>query len=419
MNRNEEYYKLLSEFEQTPPALNYTVQRAQARNKRRRRLRTFLGIPVGSLAVFLISFTCLVNFLPPFAMACGDIPILRGLAKSVSWSPSLSAAVENEYVQPINQKQTINGITVRVEYVIVDQKQVNFFYTLDAANDAPLEADSNLLGVDGGALEGFSLHSGNYGIPNGELRSCTADFQDGDVPGAVQLRLQVYTNAPEEHDAIAPPAQSVEDSMLAETVYDRPDYLAEFSFELAFDAYYTAQGETIPVNQTFRLDGQTLTLTDAELYPTHIRLNFKDAPANTAWLKGLEFYLENQRGEKFKPISNGVSATGSIDSPMMESFRVESDFFRGSTTLTLHITASSWLDKDKERIPVDLTHKTAKNLPQGVEFESAKHQTAGWILTFTGEEFEENHFYQLFGSRYYDADGKEYEINSSSADMGD
>ncbi|MFR7893274.1 MAG: DUF4179 domain-containing protein [Dysosmobacter sp.] len=55
-----------------------------------------------------------------FARACGRIPLLADLAKAVSWSPSLSAAVENDYVQPLRLSQSKNGITARVEYLIVD-----------------------------------------------------------------------------------------------------------------------------------------------------------------------------------------------------------------------------------------------------------------------------------------------------------
>ena len=422
MNRNEEYRQLLSQLNQTPPELEGTVQRACSRAKKVRRLRTALGVPVGSLAACFAAFILLVNLFPPFAMACGSVPLLRKLAKTVAWSPSLSAAVENEYVQPIEQTQTKNGITARVEYVIVDQKQVNFFYTLQSENGDQLEADPTLLGEDGNRLEGHSLSSGGFNTPNGELRSCTADFMDIDVPGTVRLALKVYSNDTQSDaaDGTAPaPVSSVVDDMMRENRYTEPDYLAEFFFDLAFDAYYTAQGKMLTVEQTFTLDGQTLTLADAELYPTHIRLNFRDDPANTAWLRGLEFYLENQKGETFAPISNGISATGNPDTPMTDSYRVESDFFRGSTSLTLHITRATWLDKDKERIRVDLKNETADILPQGVELDSAERRGGGWLLQFSAQEFEENHSYQLFSSLYYDADGMEYEICSWSSNSGD
>ena len=95
MNRNEEYQALLQELEATPPALDGTAERALRRRRRDRRLRLF-GVPAGSLAACFIAFVLLVNLFPPFARACGNVPVLRALAQAVAWSPSLSAAVEND-----------------------------------------------------------------------------------------------------------------------------------------------------------------------------------------------------------------------------------------------------------------------------------------------------------------------------------
>ena len=58
------------------------------------------------------------------------------------------------------------------------------------------------------------------------------------------------------------------------------------------DSSYTAQGTVIPVNADFTLDGQRFTLTEVELYPTHLRVNLEDDPTNTAWLRGVDLYLE-------------------------------------------------------------------------------------------------------------------------------
>ena len=77
------------------------------------------------------------------------------LAQAVAWSPSLSAAVENDYVQPIGQSQTVNGVTATVEYVIVDRKQLSIFYTLDYAPDlGPMWADCRITPGDGSAGTG-------------------------------------------------------------------------------------------------------------------------------------------------------------------------------------------------------------------------------------------------------------------------
>ena len=113
MNREEEYRALEKELENLPESLETVVQRAAARKKNLQKKRRVFGIPAASLAACFAGFVLLVNLFPPFAYACGGVPLLRKLAKAVAWSPSLLAAVENEYVQPIDQSKTVNGITPR------------------------------------------------------------------------------------------------------------------------------------------------------------------------------------------------------------------------------------------------------------------------------------------------------------------
>ncbi len=184
MTRNEEYQALLQELETTPAALDGAVERALRRRKRDRRLRLF-GVPAGSLAACFAAFVLLVNLFPPFARACGSVPVLRELAQAVAWSPSLSAAVENDYVQPIGQSQTVNGVTATVEYVIVDRKQLNIFYTLDYAPD---------LGPIWARLPDLPRRRqrGRRRRPDGEAGGAggvTLDYVDQDVPECFIMTL--------------------------------------------------------------------------------------------------------------------------------------------------------------------------------------------------------------------------------------
>ena len=120
MNRMEEYRRLLTELEATPPALEYTLQRAKAR-RRHGLWKKGLGIPAGSLAAVFAAFVLLVNVSTPFALACSNVPFLKDLTAAVAFSPSLKAAVEHDFVQYIGQTQTQNGITMTLDYLIPDQ----------------------------------------------------------------------------------------------------------------------------------------------------------------------------------------------------------------------------------------------------------------------------------------------------------
>ena len=402
MNRNQEYEALLQELEVTPAALDGTAKRALHRRRRERRLRIF-GVPAGSLAACFAAFVLLVNLFPPFARACGNVPLLRALAQAVAWSPSLSAAVANDYVQPIGQSQTVNGITATIEYVIVDQKQVHIFFTLKGEGYESLSAELPEFSPE----QHRAVQGADFRQKPGTLLHFTLDYLEGDVPEGFAMAFGVTGETGEEAEG-GPAAPSR--SILDEPVRREPDVLASFTFDLAFDPTFTASGEIIPVNSTFQLDGQTLTVTEAEVYPTHVRVNVEGDPDNTAWLKALDFYLENEDGERFEPISNGITASGDTDSPAMVSYRLESPYFARSAHLTLHITGATWLDKDKERVRADLANGTVEWLPEGVSVQAMQHRADGWVLTFDVTAPADIHK-QVFASQYYDEAGTQYDMD--------
>ena len=407
MNRSEEYEALLRQLEQLPNDLETTVERAVKREKASR-IKRYLYRPAVSLAACFAAFVMLVNVFPTFARACEDIPIIADLAKAVTWSPSLSAAVENEYVQPIGKSQTVNGITATIQYLIVDQKQVNIFFTLEGDYDN-LSGEMPELYPE----QSCSRSVNNFNEPPGSLLRFTLDYDEEDVPSGFTMTFGVTTYV--ETDPMAEPMEDTLESMLHPVEEEEPDILAEFTFDLEFDPTFTAKGEIIPVNTDFTLDGQTLTVTEVEVYPTHARVEIVGAGENTAWLKGVEFYLENEEGQIFEPISNGVSAMGDPDSPAMLSFHLESPYFAESEHLTLHITRAQWLNKDLEKVRVDLNTGYMDRKIDGVEFLSAEQRDDGWILSFKVRRIRENHSFSVFSHTFYDAAGEEYHNYSAAS----
>jgi hypothetical protein len=154
------------------------------------------------------------------------------------------------------------------------------------------------------------------------------------------------------------------------------------------------------------LDGQRLTVTTIEVYPTHIRLNVTGDESNTAWLKSLLCRLEDEDGNKYEQVGNGISATGTVD--MMNSYRLESAYFTQAGVLTLYITGAVWLDKDLARVKVNLADGTAEPLPEGVTLVNSERIGGDWQLTFSGRTREQNASHRLFSFDYYDEAGNRY-----------
>ncbi len=346
----------------------------------------------------------LVNLFPPFARACGVVPVLRELAQAVAWSPSLSAAVENDYVQPIGQSQTVNGVTATVEYVIVDRKQVNIFYTLDYAPDlGPMWADCRITPGDGSAGD-----AGGRTEKPGELVEIKRDFVDRDVPGILDLTLSVY---PAEQDGGGPPAENTGDGYFDQPVDDQPAYLAEMTFHLEFDPYFTAQGTLLELNRTFALDGQTFTLQEAEIYPTHLRLTLTADPDNTAWLAGLDLYLENEHGERFEKSLSGITAIRGpgggghghllAGQPLLQP---------GGAPDPPHHRRPAGRTRTRRRCKLNLAEGTAENLPEGVTwFQGAERLAEGWIVYLMSPLMENRTMGSVFSRGAWDEDGNYYD----------
>ena len=413
MNRKNEFEAMIEELNQPAPGLEATLDRAY--KKKRKRTTQMIVRPLAGLAACFAVFVLLVNFCAPVAYACSQVPVLRELAAAVTFSRSLTDAVENEYVQPMDLSQTDNDITAEVAYLIVDQKQVNVFYRLDSDKYETLDADPEVRNAEGGHLPCGYSNTG-FGAENGELRCLSIDFVDDNVPDSLRIKLDVYTNSIR-HENVAP-EQSVDD-IYSDDPYEEPDYLAHFDFLLEFDPKFTATGKVFPVNQTVILEGQAITITDIEVYPTHMRVDIAESADNTAWLKRLDFYIETDWGMKFDPVSNGITATGSGDSPSMVSYRADSTYFYEADHLKLVITGAQWLRKDMETTYLNLVTGEHGELPEGAEFDSSRKQGSGCVVKFRAAWEEEKPMYQLFGHLFYDADGNEYEINQWSSMYGD
>ncbi len=413
MNRLEEYNALLQEIENPVRGLEGTLERAKKRKKRKMLvLRPVLGVAAACLV-----FVLLVNVSTPIAYACSQVPFLKALAEAVTFSPSLSAAVENEYVQQLDLAQTDGDVSVKVEYLIVDQKQVNIFFRLFSDSYEQMSVTPRFFAKDGGKLKPSSTSSDGT-KPSGELHKICVDFLENDVPDGMLMKLNVEGWNPY-GAGVEPPTANVEEDMFHISETYEENFVAQFEFVLEFDPKFTAAGKEFAVNQTVELEGQKFTITDVEIYPTHMRVNVMDDPENTAWLKSLYFYIETDYGMKFEPVSNGISATGVGDSKSLGSFRAESAYFYEADSMKIVITGAEWLKKDMEKIYINLETGETGRLPEGVVFDSAKERDDGWILSLKATERKENHHHQIVTAEYYDPEGIMYEIRAWSSTMVD
>lgn len=408
MNRMEEYEALMARLEEVPQT--DPVAHALERQKRERTRSRRIWRPLATVAAVFCVFVGMINLSPTVSAVCREIPFLEELVEMLTFNPSLRIAIEHDYVQMMEQEQTKDGVTARVEYLIVDQKQVNVFYTLSSEIYTALDATPDVFGADGQGLP-VGISYGGIVEDQEELRQITIDFVEEDVPDYMKLTLKLVDHGSYVKEE---PLTQVGEEDLPQ--HDEPEFFTELSFDLHFDPKFTAQGKTVDLNKTVELDGQKITVTDMEVYPTHIRINVEEDASNTAWLTSLRFYLELEDGNRIETISNGIFATGSTDSPSMVSYRAESSYFYEAECIRLCITSADFLDKEREEVHIDLKTLESDPLPQGVKLWSAVERKSGMELTFLVEETGVNHV-QVLSSTYYDMEGNEYHCGSWGTGM--
>jgi hypothetical protein len=403
MNRMEEFNALDRELDNTPAELEYTVTRARARAKGRRRARRW-GLPLGSLAGVFAAFVLLVNAVPTFALACSGIPVLGDLAAAVDWSGSLSRAVENDYVQIIGQSRTKNGITMTAEYVIVDQQQVNLFVSVKNEDKTkPCTVLSCDISVDG---REFTAVAEGQQEENGGLRRYIIDFSDkNQVPDHMTVTFGAY---PYESLSAADEAGRPADSGRAE---------AEFTFTISFDPSYTASGKVCGIGRWLELDGQRIYVEALEIYPTHARLKLGDSEDNTMRLQDLNFYLEDDDGNRYE-MESGIGGYSDPVTGFAFDRRVASPWFSKAKHLTVCITGVSWLDPEKRDVTVDLVDGTASGLPDGTKLTGVYREEDGIRLAFEAP-LRGLPACNLFDWTYFDPTGQEYDCTGGGVSTRD
>ena len=407
MNRTEEYWALAAQLKEPPPELAGTVDRARARARRERRGKR-LGVPLASLGGAAAAFAVLVNCSTPFAMACRRVPFVRELAQAVALRPSLKAAFENDYVQPVGQSQTQNGITATVESLIVDQTSLNVFYTLSWAGDTWLDITPDLLDENGEPPAGSRGAAWeDPGETEEHWRLATFYFDGADLPEELQLVLEV-SDSGRNKGRFAGPAEAPDASLPwpdAERA-PRSPVLAEFTFPLTIDPTLLGPGRTVEVGQWITLDGQRLYLDELTIDPTRMDLTLEAHPDNTAELCRLECYALDGAGNRYDRPS--VTYGGG------EAIQLESCYFSENQDLTLYIQEAQWLDQDRTSFTLDLAAGEAGWLPEALGDLTIERREGNVYLSFRNDGQS-----VTFDGYYYDPEGGRHDWGSMSMSSTD
>lgn len=264
MNRKMEYNELISE-QSIPEGLEGTLFRAQKRKRKRR--RKMAGAGLAAAAALVLAFAAAVNTSPGLAYAMGRVPLLSDLARAVCLGPGQKAALENEYVQPVNISQVSDGFTIQIDYLIVDSKQVNIYYNVSHPGYKHLIADASF--ADGSTIdtEAGAYINRQYFYMGDAMQAVCIDYVSTDVPETIELSFAV--RQPDMEDI---PYNSIHDGSICQ---DMQPTLAYFSIKLDFDSAYTGKELKAAINKWYDLGESRVFIESVEQYKASIRINYR------------------------------------------------------------------------------------------------------------------------------------------------
>lgn len=414
-NRTEEYWTLVSELSQPPQELEGSVERARKRARRTAPLRR-LAAPAASLAAVAATFVLLVNVSVPFALACSGVPIVRELAAAVAFSPSLSAAVAHDYVQYIGQSQTVDGVTVNLEYAIVDPVQAVFFYTTQGGM---VSISPKLITPEGEPIGGYATsHAGADGDAYGGMENLTLSFTAGESRLPERFTLEFYgipglDLASGQAEAVAPEAVAGDGPDVVVGPREEHDTI-RFAFDVTLDPSRIVDGDTVEVGRWVELDGQRILVDRLELYPTRTVVYLGEDSANTAWLRSLKFFFTDGKGNRYDDQDGVLTASGEEESNSYLTYYFQSFYYAAPENLTLHITKAEWLEKEREHVVLDLNTGACPGLPEGTEVHKVTRSGKNVSMEFHAP-LERKGFGQTFGGAYWDPRGIEHTFNQWGA----
>ena len=377
-----DYFELLN----TIPVKNKHLAQNTAllRLKREKRKKKMLWNTVIVASVLFLSLIGMVRYSSTVANALAQIPGMKPLIEMITFDKGIEDILENDYIEVINQSQTIDGHTLTITDIIADEYGMLISYKIESNEDL-----SRVRGV------------------RAKLKQGDAEIEA--LVGGNWLFLENKTYTAEEIIHVA--------------AYNSIDYsIRDFELSLSFIEHsdvtftipFTLKNEMKPskrvvVDEQLEVDGQKFTVHELILSPIRAEMKMSIDPSNT--MKILHFgdiSIIDENGENWGKIRNGIVGFGSIQDEQF-SLMLESNYFRTPKSLTIQFNQIEAIDKKDQYIEMDWETKQVLTNPDylNIDIEVRDH----YEIVYTIPHYQKVASLGVFG-KMIDANGNVYNPNS-------
>lgn len=335
-------------------------------------------------AILLLSFVTSISVSPAFANKMASIPGLDRVVALIKQDRGLTAAVENDFYQPINASQEKNGITVILDGVIADKKGMIVFYSVESKETELSSLELKYVQLWSGLhTQYYSFDLGNYSFPLITKENSNVFSRSEHIGSVKQGKDLSWAVGLKNGDKIE-------------------HFRIPFSYEKTM-----VKSKEIEVNKEVVVEGQKFIVKKLIVDPTQTTVRIEENPNNSKKLLSRAFdelKLVDEVGRTWSAMPGNsfkVLPKGHLwEVPLMESF-----YFHDPKELTLTFGKIAAMEKEEAYILIDTESK--KFLKQPAESIFSNLQVKDSKVSFL---IEDNNEELIYFPKFTDAGGKEFLI---------
>lgn len=356
-------------------------------------------------ALLFLSIIC-IRVSPAFASLVSQVPGMERIVQFLQGDKGLEAAVQNDFLQVVNESVSHQGITFTINEIIADESQMIFFYSLES--DESLKSiildDVKIVNENGESLVGTLSYSPHYEIKKGEA-----------IHGKMEVGM---------HEDVKklPETVTIQASIEAESnKKEAANQKWELTFPIDQEKFY-GNIKTLELDRSVQIEGQTITFKTITVYPTRVVLHVLFDSNNTKQIFAFDdLAIVDENGEKWASIQDGITAEHLSENEQV--LFIQSNYFTNPKELFIRFSSIRALDKNQLDVVVDLNKKKiVKGPTEGLTLQNVirkKETTTVEFLIKSKEKRDANHHYQIFDHEYTDETGATYEWNELGSSSGE
>ncbi|QUG40152.1 DUF4179 domain-containing protein [Psychrobacillus sp. INOP01] len=338
-------------------------------------------------AILLISFVTSISVSTVFANKIASIPGMERIVALIQQDRGLTAAVENDFYQPLNLSQEKNGIKVTLDGVIADKKGMVIFYSVRTEDIDVSSLELKYLQLWSGMNTRYGLELMNYVFP------LTPKSDSKVFSGSEHIQTVPYSK-----------------DLSWKIGLKNGEKIEHFKIPFTYKKM-NVESKNILVNKDVQIEGQNFKVKELIVDPIRTVVKIEENPNNTKKLLARPFdelELIDEKGRKWSAIPGNAYKTleeGNFwEVPLKESF-----YFHEPKNLTLTFGKIAAMDKEEAYILIDTGSKKFIEKPAQSIFSNL--QVKDNRVSFTINIDKDYDMNMVGFIKFTDADEKEFYIH--------